>query len=96
MEGSIEQMFVKEKPVKLLAELKSEETENYATDLEDAINTTSAHAINLIKRFRENGLITAEKEGRKKHLQLTDEGEELAEQAQKFDAALQNYEQGGA
>ena len=96
MEDSIRTTLLKEKPYKLLLKLKSRRTDNYATDLCSAIDTTYAHTTDLISRFKEHGLITSEKEGRKKKLTLTEEGEELAEQAQKFAAALQNYEQGDA
>lgn len=98
MKDSIRSIFTNEKPVMALVHLKSEETENYATKVSNNIETTFAHTVKILSRFEDIGLVTSEKKGRKKMLNLTDTGEELAEKAQEFVAGLDKLsrEQGDA
>lgn len=81
MARSLEQIILREKPVKVLAHLKSEETENYGMAISRAIGTTQTHIVNILNRLEERGLITREKKDRKKIISLTEEGERMAEHA---------------
>lgn len=84
MTRTIEETILSEKPVKVLAHLKSEETENYGSRISDSIDTTYAHTITILNRLEEHSLVTTEKKIRKKIITLTQEGEELAEAAEEL------------
>jgi len=81
MTRSLEQTILRGKPLKTLAYLKSEETENYALGISNEIDTTYGYIHKVIKRFEEQGLVTTEKHSRKNIITLTEEGETLAEHA---------------
>ena len=98
MEDSIRALFVKEKPVKTLVHLKSRRTENYASAISSAIDCTYSHTVKITRRMEEAGLITSEKKSRKKMLELTDQGEKLAEKVHDLVSELDaiELEQGDA
>ena len=71
------EFFLKEKPVKALMVLdKSQET--YCSEVSEKIDSTYAHTIKIISRMEELGLLETKKSGRKKLIQLSEEGEEQA------------------
>ena len=89
MEDSIRSIFTNEKPVMALVYLKSRRTENYAREISGKIDSTYAHTVKILGRFEDLGLVVSRKKGRKKMLELTDSGEDLAEKAQEFVAELE-------
>lgn len=71
-------IFLREKPSKILVSLNNPSTENYASALSTQADCTYSHTVRLIKKFKELGLIETKKEGRKKIVKLTHEGEQVA------------------
>jgi DNA-binding MarR family transcriptional regulator len=76
---SKEDLFLHSKPVKILVQLNNPAKENYPSQISREIDCTYSHTVRIIQKLEQNGLVRAEKEGRKKQLQLTEEGQDIAE-----------------
>lgn len=70
--------YVTEKKVLALTGILKQ-GETFGTELSREIKTTYAHTVKLITDLEENGLIRTEVHGRKKIIELTDPGQEIAE-----------------
>jgi len=79
----LRELFVREKPVRLLIEINNPRTDNYASELSKSVDCTYSHAVRVIQRFEENSLVDTEEKGRKKNIELTDKGEEIAKKLSK-------------
>lgn len=78
MSEPLRDLFVREKPVRLLIEINNPRTENYASQLSKSVDCTYSHAVRVVQRFEENELVETEEKGRKKNIALTDKGKEIA------------------
>ncbi|MFB6116289.1 MAG: winged helix DNA-binding protein [Candidatus Nanosalina sp.] len=74
----LESFFINEKPVKILVNINSGFTGNYASELSSEVDATYSHTVRILHQLEEFELIESEKDGRKKVVELTDEGEEIA------------------
>lgn len=72
------QIFLREKPSKILVSLSNPSKENYASALSTNVGCTYSHTVRLLQKFEDLGLIETEKKGRKKIMTLTDKGEKVA------------------
>ncbi len=75
-EKFVPKLFLRTKPVKMLASLRS--GPKYATILSKECDTTYSHTVKLLDLFRDYGLVEFEKKGRIKIVKLTDLGSDLA------------------
>lgn len=75
----LEQFFLNVKPVKILIELNNPSTENYASAISKKTDCTYSHTVRILGKMEESDLITSDMKGRKKELELTEEGQELAQ-----------------
>lgn len=75
-EKIIPKLFLRTKPVKMLASLK--DGPKYATILSKEVDVTYSHTVKLLDLFHDFGLVDFEKKGRIKIVKLTAIGEELA------------------
>lgn len=73
----IQRLFLRLKPVKILTNLRS--GPKYATILSKAVDCTYSHTVKLLSQFEKNGLVTFTKKGRIKIVELTDQGQGLAQ-----------------
>ncbi len=73
------ELFLKEKPVRIILNIRRSRKEVYASKIAKDVDTTYAHAVKTLHRMEEKGLLTSDKKGRKKLLGLTDKGEKHAE-----------------
>lgn len=78
MSEPLRELFVREKPVRLLIEINNPRTENYASELSKSVDCTYSHAVRVIQRMEKNGLVETEEKGRKKNIFLTDKGTKIA------------------
>lgn len=69
--------FLKEKPVKALLAIHNR-GETYCSEISEGIDSTYAHTVRIISRMEDLGLLETKKEGRKKMVSLSDEGEAQA------------------
>lgn len=94
----LEGMFLREKPSKILLDMKSSQGKIYATILSKDTNCTYSHTIKILNLFKKMGLVTFEKKGRIKIIKLTDAGWEIAHNldaiARKLDEVEDNMEKG--
>ena len=80
MGRSIDELFLHLKPVKIIVRMKDPTTENYASALASQADCTYSHAVRIIQEMDEKDLIETEKKGRRKQIELTEEGDRIAEE----------------
>jgi len=85
----MKKFFLNEKPVMALVTIRRSREDIYCSVISREIDTTYAHTVKIISRLEEEGLLKSEKNGRKKILELTEEGEECAERFIKILSALE-------
>lgn len=74
----LEDFFLNVKPVKILIALNDPNTESYASAISKKTDCTYSHTVRIIQKLEEASLVESNMKGRKKELELTDEGQELA------------------
>lgn len=77
-DDDLESFFINEKPVKILVNIKSGFTDNYASELSSEVDATYSHTVRILHQLEDLDLVESKKDGRKKIVQLTDEGEKIA------------------
>lgn len=75
----LDDIFLHEKPVKILVGLKSNNNISYASTLAKAADCTYSHTVKILEYFKKIGLVVFEKKGRVKYIKLTKSGEDIAE-----------------
>jgi DNA-binding MarR family transcriptional regulator len=77
----VHNLFLQEKPTRILVELfRDTSQEKYASLLAKRTDCTYSHTVKVLDTFEENGLVQFEKSGRKKLIELTENGRGLAKQ----------------
>jgi len=71
-------LFLRDKPARILLGLKIKEGSIYATMLSKDADCTYSHTIKILNVFRDLGLVKFEKKGRIKKIKLTEDGQEIA------------------
>ncbi len=71
-------MFLHGKPARILVGIKRGHESKYASILSREADCTYSHTVKILNTFQDHDLVKFEKEGRKKLVDLTDEGAELA------------------
>ena len=79
-EEELESFFINEKPVKILVNINNEFTDNYASELSSEVDATYSHTVRILHKLEDYNLVESKKDGRKKVVELTNEGEEIAKQ----------------
>ena len=74
----IQDLFLREKPAKILVGLRSTKSPVYATLLSKDADCTYSHTIKILNMFEKLGIVEFEKTGRIKTVSLTKDGTELA------------------
>lgn len=72
-----ENLFLHEKPVKMLISLKNDRAK-YTTQVSKDVDCTYSHTVKVLDMFKKLGLVSFDKKGRIKHVKLTRDGDELA------------------
>jgi len=78
-EEELESFFINQKPVKILVNINNEFTGNYASELSSEVDATYSHTVRILHQLEDYNLVESKKDGRKKVVELTEEGEEIAE-----------------
>lgn len=84
----LEEIFLHQKPARILAGLKRGDGEKYASVLSKEADCTYSHTVKVLDQFEEHGLISFSKEGRKKIIELTESGDRLASLMDEFLSAV--------
>lgn len=77
-ENTLENLFLREKPAKILISLKTEKENKYVNQLAKEVDCTYAHTIKILDDFEALGLVRFEKTGRIKRVKLTEIGWDIA------------------
>lgn len=91
MSEELEKLLIKSKPIKLLVNLRRETTPNYASELSNQINATYSHTVKVLSRMEDLELVRHKKKGRKKIIELTDHGAEIAEKSSELLKAIKKH-----
>lgn len=75
----LEQLFLREKPVHLIINIKNSKKKTYVSVLSKAIDCTYSHTVKLLTSFKKLGLVEFEKDGRIKYVKLTEKGKDIAD-----------------
>lgn len=70
----LEDLFLREKPAKIIIALKTAKSNVYATILSKEADCTYSHTIKILDVLRDMGLVEFEKKGRIKTVKLTSDG----------------------
>ncbi len=91
--GLFEDLFLREKPAKILLGLKTSKNSIYATMLAKEADCTYSHTIKILNSFKKLGIVQFEKTGRIKKVTLTPDGWDIAHNLEamtkKFDQILE-------
>ena len=88
---ALEDIFLHVKPAKILVGLVRGRDTKYASVLSKEADCTYSHTVKILDQFKAHGLIEFRKEGRKKLIELTESGEEVAQNmAELMDALDEN------
>ena len=71
-------IFLREKPSKILLGMKTAKESVYATILSKEADCTYSHTIKILNLFKKLGIVRFEKKGRIKRVMLTDDGWDIA------------------
>jgi predicted transcriptional regulator len=74
----LEDLFLREKPARILLALKTAKSPVYATILSKEADCTYSHTIKILDVLQVTGLVTFDKKGRIKGVKLTDDGWDIA------------------
>jgi len=72
-------VFFREKPAMMLVALKNSKSALYASALAKKIDCTYSHVVKILQEMEKANLITFEKQGRLKLLELTKKGSDVAD-----------------
>ncbi len=90
----MKETFLNEKPVMALVTIRQSREEIYGSIISREVDTTYSHAVRIISTLEEKGLVESEKKGRKKILELTEQGEKFADVfVQLLDMFEEEYDQ---
>ncbi len=78
MGSKVEELFLQEKPNKIILMLSSVEKPVYVAKLAKGTDSTYAHTFRLVSKLEELGLVMSKDEGRIKLVKLTEIGKALA------------------
>ncbi len=89
----LEGMFLREKPSRILLDMKNAQGRIYATILSKDADCTYSHTIKILNLFKKTGLVSFEKKGRIKTVKLTDTGWEIAHNLDAIARKLEEIEE---
>ena len=72
-------IFLNEKPVQALIKIRRTREDIYCSVVARKIDSTYAHTVKIIQELEDEGYLTSEKKGRRKILELTEKGQDMAE-----------------
>lgn len=78
----LNELFLHEKPMRILLELKDKNGKAYASTLAKGADCTYSHTVKILTHFKTLGLVGFEKSGRIKFVTLTGKGDDLAKDFQ--------------
>ncbi len=81
-------VFFREKPALMLVKLLNKTADIYASSLAKSVDCTYSHVVKILQEMSKAGLVSFEKQGRLKVLNLTKKGQEVAAHIEKIKSLL--------
>lgn len=88
----MQEFFVNVKSAKILVSLSNPSTDNYASEISSNVDCTYSHTVRILQKLEEKGLVDSKKKGRKKMVELTSDGREIAQNLGDLMHSLQEAE----
>lgn len=76
--SELTELYLNEKPVMALVMIYNSDGETFCREISNDIDSTYAHTVKIISKFKKLGVLNTRTHGRKKMLSLTKEGERQA------------------
>lgn len=92
MSDEIEDFFLNIKSVKILVKLLGSKNPNYAASISQDVDSTYSHTVKTLQKLEGFGLAESHKKGRKRELELTNQGKEVAELFRKLLQEIENID----
>ncbi len=89
----LEDLFLREKPARILLALKTSKIPVYATILSKEADCTYSHTIKILDILQKMGLVEFNKKGRIKDVKLTDDGWDIAHNLEAMKKKLTQVEE---
>lgn len=90
--GVSQMRILHEVPAKILKQLRKSEArpgkQLDSSQLAKEVDTTYAHLTKVIVKMEDEGLVTRKQQGRSKYIELTEQGEEVAQKVSELSEAL--------
>ena len=86
--GDIFEVFFRKKPAMMLVALRRNTKNRYGSVLAKEVDCTYSHAVKILQEMEKAKLVSFEKHGRIKNVQLTDSGNKVAEHIEKVKELL--------
>ncbi|MBR9679810.1 MAG: winged helix DNA-binding protein [Candidatus Altiarchaeota archaeon] len=74
----LENLFLRDKPAKLLLKIKDGEGDKYASILSREVDCTYSHCVRILQQMENLGLVKSSRNGRVKRISLTSLGGDIA------------------
>ena len=74
----LEDLFLRDKPARLLLKIKEGEGSRYASTLSKEVDCTYSHCVRILQQMEKIGLVKSSRTGRVKKISLTSLGEDVA------------------
>ena len=88
--NQLEDMFLHSKPVNILVSMRS--GKKYASILSKEVDCTYSHTVRILQQMNKFGLVSFDKKGRIKLVELTSFGEQVAQTLDQLKKNLQKME----
>ncbi len=82
------EVFFRKKPAMILVALRQSQRNKYGSVLAKEVDCTYSHAVKILQEMERSNLVSFEKQGRIKTIQLTDAGNKVAEHIEKIRTLL--------
>lgn len=86
--GEIFEVFFRKKPAMMLVALRRNTKNRYGSMLAKEVDCTYSHAVKILQEMEKARLVSFERHGRIKSVQLTDSGNKVAEHIEKIKELL--------
>lgn len=77
-------VFFREKPALMMIQLLNKTSDIYASSLAKTVDCTYSHVVKILQEMSKAGLVSFDKQGRLKVLNLTKKGQDMAQYIEKI------------
>ena len=82
------EVFFRKKPAMILVALRQSQKNKYGSVLAKEVDCTYSHAVKILQEMERSRLVNFEKHGRIKSIELTEDGNRIAEHIEKIRGIL--------